>query len=101
MGGGSAPTAAAAPLSTTVAVSWPAATYANGSPVAGYIVHRYNAATGAAQTVGASCTGTVQALSCSESGVAIGAWKYSVTPAAGTWRGGESGRSGSVTVPGI
>jgi hypothetical protein len=101
MGGGSAPTASAAQLSTTVAVSWPAATYANGSAVAGYIVHRYDATTGAAQTVGAGCAGTVQALSCSESGVAIGVWKYSVTPAAGTWRGAESARSGSVTVPGL
>jgi hypothetical protein len=39
---------------TLVTIRWPAATFANGAPVAGYIVARYDAATGAVQPIGAA-----------------------------------------------
>jgi hypothetical protein len=40
----------------------------------------------------------VSGTSCVESGVPTGTWKYSVTPAAGTWRGVEGPQSDPVVV---
>ena len=71
-----------------VTVSWTASTFANGGVIPSYVVKRYDAL-GNVQTVGAACSGLVSATSCTESGVATGTWKYSVTPAAGVWRGVE------------
>jgi hypothetical protein len=90
---GSTPTATASNRSVTV--SWSAV---GGSvPVDGYVVERYSTG-GLQQTVGASCSGVVAALSCTESGVAPGAWRYSVTPVRQQWRGAESAQSTPVTV---
>ncbi|MGZ4232722.1 MAG: hypothetical protein ACXVVQ_15000 [Solirubrobacteraceae bacterium] len=85
----------------SVTVTWPAATV-GGQNVAGYTVKRYNAG-GTAQTVGAGCSGTISALTCTEAAVPSGTWRYSVTPVQGAWTGTESPQSSSVTVqpPGL
>ncbi len=65
----------------------------------GYLVKRYNSSTGVVQTILSACTGTITALSCVESSVPAGSWKYTVTPKIGTnWVGQESSQSGTVTV---
>jgi hypothetical protein len=99
MPGGSAPTVTA--TGHTVTVSWSAATLA-GQSVTGYTVKRYNAA-GAAQTIGSGCSGTLTAVSCSESAVLAGTWTYTVTPSLYAWVGAESSASSAVTIqaPGL
>jgi hypothetical protein len=94
MPAGSAPTASAAGHSVTV--SWSSETLM-GQSVTGYIVKRYNAG-GAAQTVGAGCSGTITALSCTESAVPAGTWTYTVTPQLYTWTGTASAASAAVTI---
>lgn len=82
-----------------VTVSWAGSTLSNGRAVDGYIVKRYDAATGTLQTIRSSCAGAVAATACTESGVPAGQWAYSVTPVFATnWRGAESLRSSPVTV---
>ncbi|HEY6567829.1 MAG TPA: hypothetical protein VI341_09975 [Actinomycetota bacterium] len=93
--GGSAPTASV--TGRNVTVSWGASTMANGSAVSGYHVIRYNTSN-VAQVVGASCSGTVAALTCTEAAVPAGTWTYSVTPMRGLWAGAESAKSSSVVV---
>ncbi len=94
---GATPTANA--VGTTVTVSWTATTLASGQTVGGYVVKRYDSGTGVVQTILSACTGTVAALSCAESSVPPGSWKYTVTPRIGTnWVGQESSQSGTVTV---
>ena len=86
-------------VGTTVTVSWTATTLASGQAVGGYAVKRYNSSTGVVQTILSACTGTITALSCIESSVPAGSWKYTVTPKIGTnWIGQESSQSGTVTV---
>jgi hypothetical protein len=97
VGAGATPTANASGSSVTV--SWAASTLANGQAVTGYEVRRYNSSTLAQQTVLSSCTGVVTALTCVESSVPAGTWRYSVTPVFATnWRGTESAMSTAVTV---
>jgi hypothetical protein len=96
MPAGNTPTASAA--LTNVTVSWTASQFASGGNVPGYVVKRYNAFTNALQTTLANCSGIVAATSCTENNVPPGSWKYSVTPAAGGWRGTESAQSSSVLV---
>jgi hypothetical protein len=88
--------------SANVVVSWGSSGLSNGVPVDGYIVKRYNAATGAQATIGADCSGTIAATTCTEPNTPIGNWVYSVTPVIGSnWRGAESIESGAVnTGPG-
>jgi hypothetical protein len=81
-----------------VTVSWAAVSFPGGGPVGGYRVRRYNAITNVEDTVLAGCVGTVLATSCVEQNAPIGAWKYTVTPAKGLWRGGESPNSATVIV---
>lgn len=81
-----------------VTVTWTATSYTNGGTAAGYLVRRYNASTGVLQTIGANCSGTITALTCTENGVPAGSWKYTVTPATGNWRGSESAKSATVAV---
>src|SRR5919205_1152276 len=69
MGSGNTPSARAPLLSTSVTVTWSASSYGNGATVQGYVVKRYNAVTGSAATVGASCNGIRSGTSCTESGV--------------------------------
>ena len=94
---GATPTANA--VGTTVTVSWAATTLGSGTPVGGYVVKRYDSSTGVVQTILSACTGTIATLSCVESSVPAGSWKYTVTPKIGTnWLGLESSQSGTVTV---
>jgi hypothetical protein len=99
MPSGSAPTVSATGHSITV--SWSGGTLL-GQSVNGYTVKRYDAA-GVAQTVGAGCSGTITALSCTESSVPAGTWHYTVTPLLYSWLGIESPASSAVTVqaPGL
>ena len=96
LGAGNVPTASKSGHKVTV--SWTASSYTNGGAPGAYVVKRYDASTGALQTIGASCAGTITALTCTENGVPAGSWKYTVTPATGNWRGPESARSATVTV---
>jgi hypothetical protein len=93
MPAGNAPTASVSGRNVTV--SWPASSGA--VSVDGYIVKRYDTSNNQ-QSVGASCSGTISGLSCTEQGVPPGDWKYSVTPTHSNWRGAESAKSGAVTV---
>ncbi|HEX4400768.1 MAG TPA: LamG domain-containing protein [Galbitalea sp.] len=89
VGGGATPIVVSA--GTTVNLSWAPSTLANGAPVTGYIVKRYNATTLVAQTILTSCTGIIATMSCTESSVPTGEWRYSITPVVGTnWTGAES-----------
>jgi hypothetical protein len=96
MPAGITPTGSAS--ATNVTVSWSASHFVSGQNVPGYVVKRYNAVTNALSTTLASCSGTVTATSCTESGVPIGTWRYTVTPVAGGWRGAESAQSAIVVV---
>lgn len=82
----------------SVTVSWAASTFADGTNVPAYVVRRYNALTSAEAAVQAGCSGLVTATTCTENGVSPGTWTYTVTPAAGNWRGTQSGQSPSVLV---
>jgi hypothetical protein len=81
-----------------VTISWTASTLPGGAAVSGYTVKRYDASTDALQTIGASCTGTIAGLTCTETSVAPGTWRYSVIPAKQSWVGGESAKSSTATV---
>ena len=97
-GPGATPTATVPLASHNVTVSWAASTFADGSAMPSYVVKRYDSTLGTVQTVGAACNGLVSGTSCVEAAVPSGAWKYSVTPAAGNWRGTEGAQSSSVIV---
>jgi hypothetical protein len=94
MPGGNTPSATA--LLTSVSLTWSASSFAAGPDVAGYVVKRYSALGGGAQTPGGTCVGTVGGTGCSDSGVAPGTYTYTVTPVQGSWTGAESGQSNSV-----
>jgi len=97
---------AASASGSTVTLSWlqtvfhglPLGGYGNG----GYVVHRYPAAGGAAVAVGPGCGATISGsggtLSCAETSVPAGSWRYSVVPVLGSWTGAESPRSATVLV---
>lgn len=82
---------------SSVSVRWTAATLAGGTAVAGYVIHRYDAATGAPATVGAGCSGTVTTTTCTETSVPSGTWVYTDTPVQDSWTGAESPQSPPVT----
>jgi hypothetical protein len=96
MPAGSTPTGSA--LLSNVTVSWAASQFTSGQNVPGYVVKRYNSVTNAVSTTLANCSGTVAGTSCTENGVPTGTWRYTVTPAAGSWRGAESPQSAIVIV---
>jgi hypothetical protein len=96
LGTGMVPTAAAS--TKKVVLSWAGSTFLEGGAVPAYVVRRYNATTGQLQPIGATCATNVTALTCTENNVPNGAWRYTVTPAAGSWRGGESAKSSTVTI---
>jgi hypothetical protein len=81
-----------------VTVTWTASFYTGGGAAAGYVVRRYNAATGVGYAAASGCSGTVSALTCTETNVPAGSWQYTITPAAGNWRGAESAKSAAVVV---
>jgi hypothetical protein len=81
-----------------VTVSWTASALPGGAAVSGYTVKRYDASTNVLQTIGAGCTGTIAGLTCTETSVPPGSWRYTVTPVKQSWVGGESAKSATVTV---
>jgi hypothetical protein len=81
-----------------ITVSWPAAQFSDGSNVTRYTVARYDDATDAPQTEGASCNGVITGLTCTENNVPSGDWYYTVTPVTGNWVGGEGPGSDDVTI---
>ncbi len=90
---GSTPTASVS--NRNVTVSWSAT---GGSvPVDGYVVRRFDTG-GAEASVGSSCSGTINALSCTETNVAPGSWRYTITPVRQNWQGAQSAQSTAVTV---
>lgn len=95
MPAGSTPNASVSGSSVTL--TWTASSVA-GTPVPGYVVKAYDATTNAPRTVGAACAGTITSTSCTESNVAAGSWRYTVTPVDANWSGTESAKSASVTV---
>ena len=96
LGTGNVPTIVVAARKVTV--TWTASTFATGGNVAAYSVRRYSAVTGALQAIGAACASLVTGLTCTENNTPTGVWQYTATPAAGNWRGAESGKSSIATV---
>jgi hypothetical protein len=82
----------------SVTLTWTASTFAGGGAVPGYVVRRFESVTQVEATVLSACDGVVSATNCTENGVPIGSWVYTVTPAAGSWRGAQSGQSTAVVV---
>jgi hypothetical protein len=99
VGPGSSPTTSGN-AGRSITLTWAAATLANGQPVDGYLVTRYEADPPyAPQPVQAGCSGTIAALTCTEYAVPFGSWQYTITPVKGdNWRGLESPKSGAVTI---
>ncbi|MFK0009844.1 Ig-like domain-containing protein [Paenarthrobacter sp. NPDC090520] len=85
-------------LAGNVTVTWAASSTAAGKPVAGYSISRYTSASGGTKVAGSgTCTGTVSALSCTDTAT-TGTWYYAVTPMISQWQGSESLRSTATTV---
>jgi hypothetical protein len=80
-----------------VAVSWSASSFPDGTLVGGYLVTRYSTSN-IPQTVGANCSGTIAALTCTEAAVPPGTWTYAVTPKQGGWLGAEGPKSANAVV---
>jgi hypothetical protein len=80
-----------------VTVSWTAVTMPEGIPVDGYKVFRYNAG-GTAFSVTGGCMGTVAGLTCTETAMAPGSWRYAVAPVYELWQGAEGPRSSAAVV---
>lgn len=80
-----------------ITVSWSGNSLSDGTPINNYIVKRYDG-NGAEQATNGSCSGTVSALTCTESGVTAGPWRYTVTPKKSNWLGTASPLSVAVTV---
>jgi hypothetical protein len=97
MPSGGQPTASA--TGNSVTVSWPTAYFPDGQSVFGYVIHRFNAATGAQATVGATCSGTVTSTACTEQSVPAGTWTYTDSPVQDNWSGSQSPASAGVIVP--
>ncbi len=81
-----------------VRLGWPAVTLSNGMLAGGYVVRRYDAGTGALQTTLPGCAGTLAALTCTETTVPPGTWRWTVQGVVGAnWTGAESAKSTPVT----
>ncbi len=81
---------------SSVTVSWSATTLSGGGAVAGYQVKRYDNSN-VLQVIGPNCDVVIAGLTCTETSVPNGVWKYSVTPVQGSWSGAESPKT-TVTV---
>jgi hypothetical protein len=82
-----------------VTVTWTATSFTTGGAAQGYVIRRYNVATGIGVGATNGCSGTLTVLTCTETGVVSGSWQYTVTPTAGTnWRGPEGPKSAVVVV---
>ncbi|HEX8741642.1 MAG TPA: hypothetical protein VF712_00775 [Thermoleophilaceae bacterium] len=95
LGTGSTPSASVS--NRSVSLTWSATTLPGGGSVSGYTVRRYSSG-GVLQSIGSSCSGTITATSCTETGVPGGTWRYTITPVQGNWSGSASAQSSAVTV---
>lgn len=93
----SGPTPTVSVSGRNVTVNWTAITMPGGAPLGGYQVTRYDGAS-VPQTIGASCAGTITAVSCTEAAVGPGSWTYSIAGRVTSWTGSAGPRSASVTV---
>ena len=91
------PTPAPSVTGRNVTVTWPAATFPDSTPVNAYLVERYGAGH-VPKGVGASCSGTLNALTCTESGVPPGTWTYAITTKHHGWIGAEGPESAGISV---
>ena len=82
----------------SVAVSWDQAVLGSGNPVQGYHLQRYPSTSTTPASMTTTCTAMVTALTCTETNVPPGIWRYTVTPLQGGWSGLESGFGAAVTV---
>src|SRR2546421_6535723 len=92
---GNTPTASVSNRSVTV--SWTGSTLPGGAPITTYLVKRYDT-NGNAQTIGSACSGTISALTCTETSVPGGTWEYTVSPTLSNCTGAESAQSTAATV---
>jgi hypothetical protein len=83
---------------SSVTLTWTGSTFADGGAVPSYVVRRFNSVSSDEAAVLANCAGLVSATTCAENGVPIGTWRYTITPAAGSWRGAQSAQSAVITV---
>ena len=81
-----------------IAVSWDQAELSSGAPVQGYKLQRYPSTGTTPASMTTTCTGTITGLTCTESNVPPGIWRYTITPVQAGWSGLESGFSAAVTV---
>lgn len=81
-----------------ITVSWTTSRFTDNTAVAGYTVARYNATTGVPASIGAGCTGTIAALTCTENNVSPGTWVYAITPRHYNWIGDEGNDSAPITI---
>lgn len=58
----------------------PAAALLDNKAVAGYVIDRFDAASGIQATIGAGGSGTVATTTCTELNVPAGTWIYTDTP---------------------
>jgi hypothetical protein len=82
----------------SVTLTWTASAFAGGGNSPAYVIRRFNSLTQAEATVLSACSGLVAATTCTENNVPLGTWQYTVTPAAGAWRGTQSGKSAVLLV---
>ena len=94
---GAQPSASAS--GSTVTLSWPTAFFPGSQAVAGYIIRRFDAATGSEATLGPNCSGTLTTTTCTETNVPSGSWTYTDSTVQGGWNGAQSAPSPVVTVP--
>ncbi len=81
-----------------VTVTWDQATLTSGDPVQGYHLQRYPLTGTTPATMTTTCTGMITALSCVETNVPPGIWRYTITPLQAGWTGLESPFGSAVTV---
>lgn len=81
-----------------VTVTWDQALLASGDPVQGYHLVRYPSTSATPASMTTTCTGLITALSCVETNVPPGIWRYTVTPVQAGWSGLESPFGAAVTV---
>jgi hypothetical protein len=81
-----------------VSVTWDQAVLTSGNPVQGYQLRRYPSTSTTPATMASTCTGMITALSCVETNVPPGIWRYTITPLQAGWTGLESAFGSAVTV---
>jgi hypothetical protein len=91
------PTPTVSVTGRNVVVSWSQVTMPDTTAVTAYQVGRFSTGN-VAQTIGSSCSGTVNALTCTEAAVPAGTWKYTASAKRSQWVGAQGSYSSTVTV---